>query len=310
MEYKKVCEAEKSSFYNTDHYDKIITEDAKGFKEDGSILFIFKKNVIKKEDRSKYINLLRVLAKTKTKNRGSAAAICDVNKFPKDAVSLCNSKGMPLKNEKIVSTYYIKDNGEMAKRCQSNMVRCGVAGYFDETAGLPCRKVSWSKNNLKKHNELMPLCETISNHFKDVAPDVWDYQKSKVNENFVFKDSIFSTLTINYDFRTACHKDKGDLEGSLSTLTILEDINDNYEGFYLGLPEYKLMFDIRDGDTLIFDAHEYHCNTEYKVLSDKLPIDDLTGNNFAGRLSIVAYLRNRINVCANQEHILSEEEST
>lgn len=301
MNYKKVFNAEISTFYDEEHYDITITDDAVGYKENGDILFIFKKNVIPEEDRKNYLKIIRSLSKTKSKNRGSAAGYCDVQKFPKDAVSLCNPKGEPLKNEKIVSTYYIKENGEMAKRCQSNMVRCGVAGYFDAVAGYPCRMVGWSSNNINKHNGLIPLCNTISNHFKSVAPEVWEYQKSKCHNSYNMGDSCFSTLTLNYDFRTAAHKDKGDLENSLSTLTILEDEEDNYEGFYTGLPEYKIMFDIRDGDTLIFDAHEVHCNTDYKVNSDKLPIDDLTGNNFAGRVSIVAYLRNRINLCGDTD---------
>ena len=133
------------------------------------------------------------------------------------------------------------------------MVRCGVAGFFDPVAGYPCRMVGWSSKNLSKHFGLVNLCNTISNHFKEVAPEVWEYQKSKCHNSYNMGDSCFSTLTLNYDFRTAAHKDKGDLENSLSTLTILEDEEDNYEGFYTGLPEYKIMFDIRDGDTLIFD---------------------------------------------------------
>ena len=105
-------------------------------------------------------------------------------------------------------------------------------------------------------------------------------------------------MTINYDFRTACHKDKGDLEGGLSTLTILEDMPNNYTGFYLGLPEYKIAFDVRDGDTLIFDAHEKHANTECEVITQRLPIDDLTGTNFAGRIAVVIYLRERMDTCS------------
>ena len=104
-------------------------------------------------------------------------------------------------------------------------------------------------------------------------------------------------MTLNYDFRTATHKDKGDLDGGLSTLTILEDEENNYEGFYTGLPEYKIAFDVRDGDTLIFNAHEFHANTDFKVLSEKLKIDDLTGNNFAGRMSIVCYMREKLKLC-------------
>tara|TARA_R110002126_G_scaffold107698_1_gene243416 strand:+ start:1734 stop:2642 length:909 start_codon:yes stop_codon:yes gene_type:complete len=298
--YKKVFEAKKGEFYDEDHYEMTISEDAIGLKEDGSILFIFKKNVIPLEERKEYLKIMKCLGKTKTKNRGAGGGLIDIKKFPPQAVEFCNKKGNPLKNEKIFSCHFKYEDGSVAKRCQGNQVRCGVAGFFDETAGLPCRKVHWSAHNDKRHIQLEGICKTISNHFKDVAPEIWTYQKSKINEDFIFKDSVFSTLTVNYDFRTACHRDKGDLENSLSTLTILEELENNYEGFYTGLPEYKLMFDLRDGDTLIFDAHEFHSNTEYIVKSDKLGFNDLSNCNFAGRLAIVAYLRNGIDICSNQ----------
>ena len=82
---------------------------------------------------------------------------------------------------------------------------------------------------------------------------------------------------------------------------ILEELDNHYDGFYTGLPEYKICFDIRDGDTLIFDAHEFHSNTEYIAKTDKLGYNDLSKCNFAGRLAIVAYLRNGINLCGNEE---------
>lgn len=299
MIYKKVFQASKAIYYGEEHYDMIINDDAVGYKEDGSILFIFKKNIIPEEQRKNYLKICRSQAKTKTKNRGAGSGFVDVKKFPPQAVSLCNKHGAELKNKNILSAYFKYEDGHMTKRCQSNQVRCGVAGYFDDVAGLGCRKVGWSARNDTKHKELINLCDTISNHYKEVAPVQYEYQKNKVNKDFNMGDSIFSTLTLNYDFMTACHQDKGDLVGSLSTLTILEELEDNYDGFYTGLPEYKLMFDIRDGDCLIFDAHEYHCNTEYNVKTDKLPIDDLTGKPFAGRLSIVAYLRDAINLCGD-----------
>lgn len=299
MNYKKVFQAENGVFYNNEHYDMCISEDAVGYKEDGSILFIFKKNVIPKEIRKEYVNMLRSCGKTKTKNRGAGGGYLDINRFPKQAVELCNKKGEPVKNPKTFSAHFKYEDGKISKRCQGNQTRCGVAGYFDKTASFNCRKVHWSAANPVRHNKLENICKIISEHFKKVAPEIWEFQKSKIHKDYIFKDSIFSTLTLNYDFRTACHKDKGDLEGSLSTLTILEDEEDNYDGFYTGLPEYKLMFDVRDGDTLIFDAHEYHCNTEYKVKSDKLGYNDLDNCNFAGRLAIVAYLRNNINLCSD-----------
>lgn len=301
MNYKKVFTAKTGIFYDEDHYDMMINEDAIGFKEDGSILFIFKKGVIPAEKRIEFLKTMKSCGKQKTKNRGSGGGYVDLKQFPNQAVSLCNKHGQPLKNEKIFSSYFLYEDGHMTKRCQGNQVRCGVAGYFDKTAGLECRKVHWSATNPKRHSTLEELAVIVSEHFKKVAPEVWSYQKSKINEDFIFKESVFSTMTINYDYRTATHKDKGDLENSLSTLTILEEEDDNYSGFYTGLPEYKLMFDVRGGDTLIFDAHEFHSNTEYKAHTDKLGKDDLNDCNFCGRLAVVCYLRNGINLCSNTE---------
>ena len=108
-------------------------------------------------------------------------------------------------------------------------------------------------------------------------------------------------MTLNYDFRTASHRDSGDLKNGLSTLTIFEDVPENYTGFYLGLPEYKIAFDLRNRDTIYFDAHELHANTEFQVLTDRLPIDDLTGNPFAGRISVVCYLRDKLYKCPHEK---------
>lgn len=295
--YKKVFEALKGDYYDESHYDEIINDECVGLKENGDILFVFCKNAIKRENREEYIKAIKNNAKSKTKNRGTAAGVADVSRFPKDAVALCDGDGNPLKNPRLVSVRYLKEDGSVCKRCQSNAVRCGCAGYFDRVGKLPCRMVGWSTNNPEKHSKAVELCEEIASTHKEKEPKSYAYQMSKTHRDYRMGETPYSTLTLNYDFRTACHIDRGDLLNSLSTLTILEEIPDNYDGCYLGLPEYKIAINVRDGDTLIFDAHEYHANTEIKVKSDILPIDDLTGNPHAGRISIVAYLRNRINTC-------------
>ena len=299
-EYNKVYEARKGLYYDEKHYTTIIKNDAHGIYPNGKTLFRFIKNAIPKENRQKYKDAIRQPAKSKTKNRGQAVGPCHLSKFPEEAVELCNSKGEVYTDGKDrYSVYYKKANGEMVKRCQSNICRSGVAGYFDAVAGFPCRMVGWSKNNLTKTETLGELAVDIQNNHEKYEKESFDYHKKEAEKSpeFLFNNSIYSTMTLNYDFRTACHKDYGDLEGGLSTLTIFEDEENNYEGSYLGLPEYKIAFDLRDGDTLIFNAHEFHANTEMKVLTDKLPIDDLTNNNFGGRMSVVCYLRNRLSIC-------------
>ena len=296
--FTKKCVGEANKFYPLSHYDDIITNDFTGYDENGDIIFKFHKKAIKNAD--KYRDILRNRGKQKTNNRGSATGVANLKGFPKKAVKLIHpttNEELP-ENHKLVSIKYENENGKISKRCVSNYSRGSAVGYFDNVGKLPCREVGWTKNNPEKQSVLVELAEEVEEAFKKTDKSKYEFQKDMASKSpFTFGDTCFSTMTINYDFRTAAHKDKGDLVNSLSTLTIFEDKPNNYQGFYLGLPEYKVCFDIRDSDTLVFNAHEFHCNTEYKVLSNALPKDDMTGNSFAGRTAVVLYLRNRLHKC-------------
>ena len=297
--FEKKHEATNGDFYDMEHYEAVIKDSCKGYRKDGSLLFALVKGAIPEDKREKYKKVIKPVAKTKTKNRGASAGEVDISKFPKKAVAFCNKNGEEYTDDKKrFSVFYKDESGKIVNRCQSNQTRCGVAGHFDKVAGLPCRKVGWSRDNLEKHNVLGELSLDIQKAHKEEANDSYLFQESisNLSPDYLFDGSIYSTMTLNYDFRTACHKDKGDLVGGLSTLTIFEDVPDNYDGFYLGLPEYKIAFDLRDGDTLIFDAHEYHANTEYFVKTTRLP-EKGTEKHFAGRISVVCYLRDKMKNC-------------
>jgi len=301
IKYEKKFDAKIGEFYGIKHYEKIINESCFGYKEDGTILFCLIKENVPEEKRQIFKDIIRGVSKTPTKNRGSSAGYCRPDKMVEEAKTICNKRGEEYTDGKWrFSVYYKDENGVMSKRCQSNLARSGVAGYFDAVAGFPCRKVGWSFKNPKKHEQLGELAEIIEEAHKTKCPESYKYhleRASKIHPDLKFNNTIYSTMTLNYDFRTATHKDTGDLKEGLSTLTIFEDEPNNYEGFYLGLPDYKIAFDVRDGDTLIFDAHEKHSNTEYNVLTDKLPINKLTKNNFAGRMSVVCYCREKLDRC-------------
>jgi hypothetical protein len=303
--FSKVYEATDGRFYDISHYDTIISSKEKeyqyGFNDRGEVLFCLIRDAISQENREKYRDAIRTVSRSKTKNRGKSAGPCDLKYFPPKAVALCDKLGNEFTDgQPRYSVYYKEESGKVVNRCQSNQVRCGVAGHFEKIAGLPCRKVGFSNKNPLKHEILIDLAKEIEEVHRTRCETSYKYHREKADEcpaELLFKDTIYSTMTLNYDFRTACHSDKGDLVGGLSTLTILEDCPENYTGFYLGLPEYKIAFDIRDGDTLIFNAHEKHANTEYKVLTDRLPVDTLTKENYAGRIAIVCYLRDKLNRC-------------
>ena len=101
---------------------------------------------------------------------------------------------------------------------------------------------------------------------------------------FVIGNTAFSTLTINYNWRTALHQDAGDYKDGFGNLVILEE--GKYKGGELGFPRYKVAVDVRNGDFLAMNVHEWHCNTKI-VPKTK----DYT------RLSIVSYLREKMLRC-------------
>ena len=106
--------------------------------------------------------------------------------------------------------------------------------------------------------------------------------------DFVIKDTAFSTVTINYNWRTALHKDAGDLKEGFGNLVVLEE--GKYKGGCTGFPQFKVAIDVRNGDFLAMDVHEWHCNTEIKPITK-----DYT------RLSLVAYLREKMINCKGKK---------
>lgn len=302
---KKVCNAELNSYYDLKHYDIIVDNYLKPiYKEDGSLLCVLVKEVYDKTQKEIFTKILHKRGKSKTKNRGSAAGVCDIKQFPKGAEVLIDPKThKPLKEgHKYVSVKYRDKNGKVCSRCQSNVKRSNSIGYFDKVGALPCRLVGWSRDNLEKHNEILPMVHRAEDIYKAYAPDTHKKQRELADKkpHFTLDNSCFSTITTNYDFRTAAHRDRGDFKEGLAVMSVFEVYKNNYEGFYLGFPEYKLCIKVEDNDILLFDPHEVHCNTEGKYLGiNKTEFDDLTKQYHMGRVSNILYLRNRLHKCEN-----------
>ena len=112
----------------------------------------------------------------------------------------------------------------------------------------------------------------------------------KTSKDFYIKGTVFTTITINKNFRTAIHTDKGDLKEVFGNLGVLQA--GDYTGAYTILPKYGVGVDVRSCDIAFFDVHELHGNTEIKPI----------GN--AERISIVAYFREKMTECGSAEEEL------
>lgn len=182
--------------------------------------------------------------------------------------------------------------------------RSKISGYYDRpqlnmkpyfNTFNVCRTTAFTRDNSDKWNISIPFFEKIGKLYKRLAPTHYKKQIELFKytpPGMQIGNSPFTTITSNYNWRTACHKDKGDFENGMGNLTILGD--DSYEGGYLGFPEFKVAIDVKPLDFVLMDVHQWHCNTELKA-------DD---NNV--RLSFVCYFRKNMIYC-NKKKIINGE---
>jgi hypothetical protein len=195
----------------------------------------------------------------------------------------------------------------------NNNVFSSVLGYFEKTAflNLPCRLTSYTQKHFEQYTAGMPYIKAIDTLFKTLVPDRYkaQYKQARGRPEFQIKDTAFSSVTMNRNFRTGLHRDAGDLKEGFGNLSVIE--RGKYRGGYTLFPKYRVGFDLRTGDFLAMDVHEWHCNTDiHETASDKafnktLPKiyfkDNSTGtqgiDKLYSRLSFVCYLREKLIDC-------------
>jgi hypothetical protein len=169
----------------------------------------------------------------------------------------------------------------------ANAVHSGIAGWFDRYPRIPYgRATSYTQNNYDKFKMAFPFLQTLNRGFKELMPWRWSNQKQaadKIDSRFLVPETVFTTVTVNKTFRTACHRDAGDLDTGLSNLLVLSN-NGNYSGGYLVFPEYRIAVNVRPGDLLLVNNHEViHGNTPIELHDD-----------VAERISLVCYFREKM----------------
>ena len=160
-----------------------------------------------------------------------------------------------------------------------------------------CRLSSWTGRNLPDWETLQPPLRVIGEHLRDNVPDRWAAQMSRVmntHDDWIIPGTPFSTVTVNNTYPTGVHTDKGDLDEGYSTIACLR--RGPYTGGQLVFPAYRVAVDLRDGDLILMDAHQWHGN---------VPITCPCGGELRGpcktcgaeRISLVSYYRTKIADC-------------
>ena len=169
----------------------------------------------------------------------------------------------------------------------ANSVFSGIAGYFDRYPRIPFgRPTTYTRDNYDKFKRAFPFLQQLSKGFEELLPVRYGKQIEACNSldpKFIIPGTAFTTATVNKTFRTAYHRDQGDLNEGFSNLTVVSN-NGKYSGGYLILPEYKVAVNIRPGDLLLINNHDgIHGNTPMVMEDDG-----------AERISFVCYFREKM----------------
>lgn len=183
------------------------------------------------------------------------------------------------------ANYVIKNYISETNYAQS--VMSGIAGYFDRYPRIPHGRVcSYNEKNPEKFAMAFPYLRKLNNQFKELLPVRWGNQRreaDKIDPRFLVDETVFTTLTVNHNWRTACHRDAGDLhEGFSNICGITGPEGKGWKGAEFILPEYRIGINLQPGDMLLVNNHGgIHGN------------DALIGDD-NDRLTLVCYFREKM----------------
>lgn len=268
-------------------FEHIIKSDTDVYYKDNDgnkqLLCSFRKRVIPDElSKIGFDSLHRYATRWHT-NRGAAAGILDSERLPPHV-------GRLTKRDRFRAYYYTKD-GKFQKDHVSNSAQSNIIGFFDSPDrnlknGAPCRETKFNRDYPSKWQAVQPLLKHIGDLFKTLVPDKYEKQYKIASETplFQIQGTPFSTATINNNWQTALHRDKGDYSDGFGNLVVME--RGKLDGCYLGFPQFKVCIDVKQGDFLAMDVHQWHCNTDLYLQSDD-----------AARVSMICYLRSKMINC-------------
>jgi hypothetical protein len=186
-------------------------------------------------------------------------------------------------------------------------VNSGIAGFYDRYPRIPYgRMTSYTEQNWDKYEGCYPFMRKLSNQFKELLPvryGVQEREANKLDERFrvAGKDTPFTTITVNKNFRTAAHRDAGDLNEGFSNLSVIAK-DKEWSGGYLVLPEFRVAVNIRPGDLLLINNHGgIHGNTPLLPPEGKA-IEDME------RISLVCYFREKMLELGEWEYEMTRKE--
>lgn len=277
----------EGKFLDESYIDHLVNDDTTVWNEKGEPLVVFRKNCIPGNQAEQAYHVLKK-AIGKTSNRGKAGG--EFNFKVGDLVD-GSIVGKVLSGNRFIP---LKKDGTLSNSPKSKNVNSSIIGYADRYPRIPyCRQTAFTEKHFDQYKKALPYIQSISKIFQESLPERWQNQKNqwdKTSDDFKIHDTVFTTVTVNKNFRTAAHYDAGDLKTGFGNLAVLQ--TGKYEGAYTVIPKYKVAVDVRNCDLALFDVHELHGNTP---AISKTPYE---------RISIICYYREKMIDCGSAKEEL------
>ena len=190
------------------------------------------------------------------------------------------------RDEQIAEANFVND-AYISETNYAQTVMSGIAGYFDRYPRIPYgRATAYTENNYDTFSKCYPYLHKLNDQFRELIPNRWKAQNAEANKldpRFRIDGTVFTTLTVNHNWRTACHRDAGDLTTGFSNICgVTGPEGKGWRGGQFILPEYRIAINLQPGDMLLVNNHEgIHGN------------DELIGDD-NDRMTIVAYFREKM----------------
>lgn len=186
-----------------------------------------------------------------------------------------------------------RDGTESATRQAALNVASGVAGFFDRYPRIPyCRQTAYSAENPRRFRRALPLMQRASDIFREHLPQRYAAQADacrRAHPAWVIPGTVFSTVTVNRNFRTALHLDAGDYAAGFGILAAFRR-GQPFSGGALCFPGFGVAVDLQEGGLLLADVHEWHGNLPFRGPRGKWE-----------RISLVLYFREKMLECLSPE---------
>lgn len=156
----------------------------------------------------------------------------------------------------------------------SNFVFSGNIGNYAR------KRLNSVRDAIKPSGNTQDLIDEAIRFVKDKSPTLYKKLYSSIQPKYRYggDNSFITTITINKDFKTAMHRDKGNLNG-YAVLTA-SHIGSPFKGGLLHFPQYGIAVPLRKGDALLANINLLHGNDTI-----------IYPNENSSRMSFVLYSR-------------------